>query len=236
LRRRLGKFELANTGTLFLDEVGDLSPHGQVALLRVLQQKEFTRIGGEDSVSVDVRVIAATNRQLSKMVGEGRFRADLFHRLNQTTLIIPPLRERRDDIPLLVEKIFSRLRVQLNRPLVGVTPGFMKKLTAHPWPGNVRELEHALCQSALMETTPVLTGEYFSRHQEQQREGNNLNHQEEIFLLSKSAKKSRLKEILIQSKGNKSRAAAALGITRYTLYSWLKEAQDKENGEEGFSR
>jgi DNA-binding NtrC family response regulator/predicted TIM-barrel enzyme len=161
-RRRLGKFELAHHGTLFLDEIADLSAHGQVALLRALQQREITRVGGERPIPVDVRIIAASNQSLIRLVEAGRFRADLYHRLNNVTLFVPPLRERLGDLPALVEDILARLQVQLGRRISGVTQRFMIKMRQHAWPGNVRELQHVLTQAALLEDGLVLEGSGFT--------------------------------------------------------------------------
>src|SRR5439155_12117494 len=155
-RRRLGKFELADKGTLFLDEIADLSPHGQVALLRAIQQREITRVGGDRSRPVDVRILAASNRPLAVLVEQGRFRADLYYRLNGVAIRLPPLRQRLEDSPLLVEHILSRLRVQFKRKLRGLSAGFSAKLDAHDWPGNIRELEQVLVQAAMLEDGPIL--------------------------------------------------------------------------------
>jgi two-component system NtrC family response regulator/two-component system response regulator HydG len=142
--RREGRFKMADGGTIFLDEIGEISPAIQVKLLRVLQQRQFQRVGGNETISVDVRIIAATNRDLADMVASKTFRADLYYRLNVMALEVPPLRARRDDLPLLVEHILPRLALELGRPEPEVTPEAMRLLAAHHWPGNVRELENVL--------------------------------------------------------------------------------------------
>jgi len=218
-RRRLGKFELADHGTLFLDEIADLSPHAQVALLRAIQQREITRVGGETTIPVDTRIVTASHKSLSQLVRTGGFRADLFYRLNHMTIYLPPLRERPEDIPLLSKSIVSRLAVQMNRPIRGVTEGFLEKLRRHFWPGNVRELEHVLRQAALLEDTPMLHGRCFTPSSEPQAKPAS-----NVALAAPAQKKHRAQiatEALAQADGNKSRAAAALGITRKTLYAWL---------------
>ena len=139
-----GRFELAHGGTIFLDEIGEISPSVQVKLLRVLQEREFERLGGTRTIKVDVRIIAATNKDLRKAVREGHFREDLYYRLNVIPIYIPPLRERRDDIPLLVDYFVEKLRRETGRPIDGVSPDAMCILLNHSWPGNIRELENAL--------------------------------------------------------------------------------------------
>ncbi|MCW5828018.1 MAG: sigma-54-dependent Fis family transcriptional regulator [Deltaproteobacteria bacterium] len=153
IANRTGRFVSAHGGTLFLDEVGEMSPNLQVKLLRVLQEKEVTPIGSEKTLKVDVRVIAATNQDLSKLIREDRFREDLYYRLNVIPIQIPPLRERRDDIPLLAKYFIDRFVREKNMPIRGITSGAMAALTDYSWPGNVRELEN------LMERTVVLKGE-----------------------------------------------------------------------------
>jgi DNA-binding NtrC family response regulator len=140
--RRLGRFELADGGTLFLDEIGEIPPATQVKLLRVLEEREFTRVGGIASIQVDVRVIAATNRPLREHVEEGSFRADLYYRLNVLSIYLPPLRERPEDIPLLVRRFVRDLAAQHDRPFPGLSAEAMGLLVQYPWPGNVRELRN----------------------------------------------------------------------------------------------
>jgi DNA-binding NtrC family response regulator len=141
---RQGRFEQAHKGTLFLDEVGTMSPALQAKLLRVLQEREFERVGDSHTIKVDVRVIAATHSDLEKMVRDGAFREDLYYRLNVIPVKLPPLRERREDIPLLVQHFVQRLCGEQGRPAAGVSQDAMRKLMAHPWPGNVRQLENAV--------------------------------------------------------------------------------------------
>ena len=139
-----GRFEMADKGTLFLDEIGDISLKTQVDLLRVLQQKEFRRLGGQEEIKVDVRILAATNRDLEKAISENKFREDLFYRLNVISIHVPPLRERKDDIPLLVKAFIRRYCLEMNKELVKITPSALKLLMDYNWPGNVRELENVI--------------------------------------------------------------------------------------------
>ncbi|MBA4067546.1 MAG: Fis family transcriptional regulator [Isosphaera sp.] len=154
--RKPGRFELADGGTLFLDEVGELPPDAQAKLLRVLQEREFERVGGTDPVRVDVRVIAATNRDLAAMVKARQFREDLFYRLNVFPVRLPPLRDRPDDIPLLVHFVVSKFAARLGKRVEAVGPDTLAALAAYPWPGNVRELENVLERAVILADGPVL--------------------------------------------------------------------------------
>jgi len=158
IQQRRGRFELADTGTLFLDELGELPPEVQPKLLRVLQQGEFERIGGTRSLHVDVRVIAATNRDLRAEVSAGRFRADLFYRLNVFPIVLPPLRERRDDIPRLLQHFAAQGARKLGRPFGGIAPRFIERACTYGWPGNVRELENLVERALIVSRASVLDG------------------------------------------------------------------------------
>ena len=150
IKRHLGRFELANDGTLFLDEVGELPLDVQVKLLRVLQDGRLERVGGSAPIPVDVRVIAATNRNLRKMVDEGSFRADLYYRLNVFPMMTPPLRDRKEDLPALIRHRLQKLEKQLGKPLFGVSEATMQRFTQYQWPGNIRELNNLLERSAIV--------------------------------------------------------------------------------------
>ena len=145
--RRVGQFELANTGTLFLDEIGDLSPITQAKLLRVIQEREFTRIGGVQPIRVDVRIVAATNKNLDDLVRKGLFREDLYYRINVIALYLPPLRERAEDIPLIANHFLEKRLEEAQRPPIGFGKEALELLTRYPWPGNVRELENFIEQA-----------------------------------------------------------------------------------------
>ena len=159
--RRVGQFELANTGTLFLDEIGDLSAMTQAKLLRVLQEREFTRIGGVQSIKVDVRIVAATNRNLEDMVRKGQFREDLYYRINVISLFLPPLRERGEDIPLLAKHFLAKRVEEEKRPHIEFGKEALEVLTRYPWPGNVREMENIIEQAFIWSRNcPQITQEH----------------------------------------------------------------------------
>jgi len=154
-----GLIEVADKGTIFLDEIGEMSPLVQVKLLRVLQERKFRRLGGTDEVDADIRIIAATNRDMTKMVADGHFREDLFYRINVIPLRLPPLRERRDDIPLLAEHFAARFAGQMGKTIKGISGGAMSLLQTYPWPGNIRELENAMERAVALERTPSILPE-----------------------------------------------------------------------------
>jgi formate hydrogenlyase transcriptional activator len=156
LQRRIGRFELADKGTLFMDEVGELPPDTQVKLLRVLQEQEFERVGGGRPITVDVRLVAATNRDLSTEVADARFRSDLFYRLNVFPIRVPPLREHPEDIPALVRHFLAHFQRKLAKSLHGVTPRGMQRLTDYPWPGNIRELQNVLERACVLARGPII--------------------------------------------------------------------------------
>jgi transcriptional regulator with GAF, ATPase, and Fis domain len=158
LQQRRGRFEAADGGTLFLDEVGELPLEAQAKLLRVLQEREFERVGGNRTMRVDVRVIAATNRDLRSQVAAGRFRDDLFYRLNVFPIALPALRERREDIARLVEHFAAKTARKLGRELRGIAPVFMECATAYDWPGNIRELENLVERAMIMSRGSLLDG------------------------------------------------------------------------------
>jgi two-component system, NtrC family, response regulator HydG len=148
--RRIGKFELADKGTIFLDEIGELPPEVQSKLLRVLQEKEVERLGSNDTIKVDVRIIAATNRHLEKEVAEGSFRMDLYYRLNAFPLTLPPLRERKEDIPLLTRHFIEGYCKKMGKAVLGISDSAMNELVNHGWPGNIRELENVIERTVLL--------------------------------------------------------------------------------------
>ena len=158
VQQRRGRFELADGGTLFLDEIGELTPEAQAKLLRVLQEREFERIGGARTLRVDVRVIAATNRDLHAEVGASRFRADLYFRVNVFPIVLPSLRERRDDIPALLQHFVERTARKLGRAVNGMSPTFVERAKAYDWPGNIRELQNLVERALIMSRDVVLDG------------------------------------------------------------------------------
>ncbi|MBA4188201.1 MAG: Fis family transcriptional regulator [Planctomycetaceae bacterium] len=163
-RKRIGKFEQCHGGTIFLDEVGEMTPLTQAKILRLIQEQRFERVGGSETVQTDVRLIAATNADIEKMAEDGRFRKDLYFRLNVFTITLPPLRERGDDIDLLVDHYLRRFGQELGKPVAEITPEAAAALRAYPWPGNVRELQSALKQSVLRMGGSVLLPDFLPSH------------------------------------------------------------------------
>jgi DNA-binding NtrC family response regulator len=219
--QKKGKFELAEGGTLFLDEIGDISPKLQVDLLRVLQERRFFRVGGTEEISVDVRVIAATHRDLAADVREGRFRDDLFYRLNVINIRIPPLRERREDVPLLAQEFLDRLAHELGREVSGISEEALRVLMDHDWPGNVRELENAVERALVTCKAGVLGAEDFAflaRPAVPAAAGLPL----PAGLTLQDLEREYIKATLLRTQGNVKAAAEALGIDRSTLYEKVK--------------
>ncbi len=161
IRRKLGKFEIARDGTLFLDEISTMPLSSQVRLLHVLQDKSFQRVGGEDTIDIDVRIIAASNTDLEKMAEKEEFRRDLFYRLNVFPIHLPPLRDRIEDIPLMAEEFLHRLKKSHTKNIKGIHPEALEAFTHYPWPGNIRELENLIERAYLLETSSMLTPESF---------------------------------------------------------------------------
>ena len=223
LQRRVGRFELAEGGTIFLDEVGDLLPDTQVALLRVLQEREFERVGGRETVRLDVRVIAATNRDLTTAVAKGAFREDLYYRLNVFPLEMPPLRARRADIRLLVEYFIDRYARKAGKNIRRVDKRTLQLLQSYPWPGNIRELQNVIERSVIVCDTELFTVDesWLSRRPLDTRA------EDKPFLSEKVAatEKEIIEEALRASQGRvfgPSGAAARLGIARSTLESKIR--------------
>lgn len=230
-RRRLGKFELAHRGTLFLDEIADLSPHAQVSLLRVLQQREITRVGGEQSLPVDVRIVSASHQNLGELVRAGKFRADLYYRLNGLTLPVPPLRDRTEDIEPLAEATLRRLCLQWNLKPRRLASTFLQQLARHAWPGNVRELQHVIGQALLLEESRTLVGHHFTPvaapgAAAPVRRGPvaPATAEPDDSAPRGPSRRDRALAALRAAGGNKSVAARSLGVTRKSLYAWLASA------------
>src|SRR5262249_35386515 len=156
IMQKVGRFELAHQGTLFLDEVGDIPPELQPKLLRALQEQEFERLGSTRTVRVDVRLVAATNRDLARMAAEGRFRSDLYYRLNVFPLVLPPLRERREDIPMLAHHFTQRFARRMGRRIEAIPTAVMEALVRYPWPGNIRELQNVIERAVILSPGPAL--------------------------------------------------------------------------------
>jgi two-component system response regulator HydG len=215
--RKKGKFEIAEGGTVFLDEIGDISLKTQTDLLRVLQEREIVRVGGNQTIKVDFRCIAATNRDLEKSIDEGHFRPDLFYRLNVFRIELPPLRERKDDIPLLVNHFVTRFSEQMNKRITRVAPSSMYLLQQHPWPGNVRELENAVERAMVVAQEPELRDQDFIL---KARNGGNPGPEAKTL---EDAEKAHILRVLEECGGNQTRAAEVLDIDRVTLHNKLKK-------------
>ncbi len=243
-QRHIGKFERCHGGTIFLDEVGDMSPLVQSKVLRVLQEQEFERVGGSETIKADVRIIAATNRDLERMVDEEEFRSDLFYRLNGFTIQLPPLRERGDDIRLLLEHFFPRFARQFGKDLQSVAPGVLDVLYRYPWPGNVRQFQSVLKQAILQSTGPTLIPEFLpleirnfdaSTEQSEDAEGlppSDLKKLVDTCLRSNSTdtyadallmmERYVITRCLRHAGGNQSKTARILGITRGSLRNKIR--------------
>jgi PAS domain S-box-containing protein len=232
-QRRLGRFELADGGTIFLDEVGELPPDTQVALLRVLQEREFERVGGTQLVKVDVRVIAATNRDLNAAVSGGSFRSDLFYRLQVFPIEIPPLRERRDDIPLLVEYFIDRYARKAGKNIRHVSQETLELLQSYAWPGNIRELQNVIERSVILcETETFSIDESWLPQQPQTFLVAKPENQIELPRRLEAQEKNIIEEALKASRGRvfgPTGAAAKLGIPRSTLESKIKALKIAKN-------
>jgi transcriptional regulator with GAF, ATPase, and Fis domain len=209
-----GQIELAAGGVLFLDEVSEMSPSAQAKFLRVLQEREFQRLGGTRSVKANVRVIAATNRNLCEAVEEGAFREDLFYRLEVFDIHLPPLRERRADIPLLAAAFLDDIRRSLGRSPVGLTRDALALLLAHDWPGNVRELRNALERAAIVCGAALIAREHLQLHPRSAPS---------VTKDLQTVERRRIEQALRETDGNKSRAASRLGLTRTQLYVRLRK-------------
>jgi len=233
-RRREGKFVQAQHGSIFLDEIGEMSQVMQAKLLRVLQEHEIQRVGGHETIGVDVRVLAATNRILEEEVKSGRFREDLYYRLNVVTLYMPPLRERRGDIPLLVDFFVRRYAERNRRRILGVTPGCMDLLNRYPWPGNVRELENAIERSVILLRGDYLDEESLPIAVRKWAAGQVGEAAAEAGVPSslEEAEKQVILRTLEETHGNKSETARRLHITRRTLAAKLRKYLGATDAEE----
>jgi transcriptional regulator with GAF, ATPase, and Fis domain len=222
LQRRLGRFELAEGGTLFLDEVGELLPETQIALLRVLQEREFERVGGSRPISSDVRVIAATNRDLQGSIDAGTFRSDLYYRLNVFPIEMPPLRERREDIPVLVEYFIDRYATKAGKRIRGINRATLERLESYDWPGNIRELQNVIERSMVVCETENFTVDesWLSRSPDQADQAIR-----PLLRMPASQEKQTIEAALADAQGRVSGptgAAAKLGVPPSTLDSKIR--------------
>jgi len=221
-RQRIGRFELANGGTLFLDEIGDISPAVQIKLLRVLQEREFERVGGNETIQVDVRLISASNQNLRDGDREPPFREDLYYRLNVININVPPLRDRPGDVPLLAEKFRERFAREMSRSIREITPDGMRRLQSYRWPGNVRELENALERAVVLSEADSLDAADFAFLEPGTvSEPVDVLHQLEDDSLE-AVEKAHIRQVLTACSGNRTQAAERLGIHRETLYNKIR--------------
>jgi transcriptional regulator with PAS, ATPase and Fis domain len=215
--QRRGKFEAAHGGTLFLDEIGEMSANIQAHLLRVLEEKELTRVGGNDLIKVDVRIISATNKDMKKAIANGSFREDLYYRLNVVTIELPPLRERKDDILLLADYFLKRFASENKKDITGFSPEATECLLKCSWPGNVRELENAIERAVILTQSPRI-------------EAADLPEEKLVLTYPVSPGRSLrdveqkcIANVLNETNGNCTQAARILGISRVTLYNKIRE-------------
>jgi nitrogen regulation protein NR(I) len=252
LTRRIGRFEQCNGGTLFLDEIGDMTPATQAKILRVLQDQQFERLGGAERITVDVRVIVATNKDLEKAMRDGTFRQDLYYRLKVVTLHLPPLRERPEDIPELVRYFLQRFGPQINRNVQEIAPRALERLMRHRWPGNVRELENGVQRALVVaKGNTLLADDFFLEGLEPEISGpqEQMDFEERLQLLMEpvfkelaehskrsldadlmsAVEKILIKRALREKKGNQVQAAILLGISRNTLRSKIERYRIKKD-------
>ena len=216
-----GLFEEADGGTVFLDEVGTLNLSMQTKLLRFLQEHEIKRVGGTESIKVDVRVIAATNQQLEPLVKDGKFREDLFDRLNVVSITLPPLRERKEDIPLLANHFLQKFSEENHRDISHISPEALEMMTQYSWPGNVRELEHTIERAVIFSVHPIILSEDLPKKiLDSTRERDFL---PERLLSLREVEKRHVLKVLEETGGNKKKASEILGIDRTTLYRILEK-------------
>ncbi|MFA6108195.1 MAG: sigma-54 dependent transcriptional regulator [Candidatus Latescibacterota bacterium] len=213
--RRKGKFELADGGTIFFDEIGDISPKTQIDLLRVLEDKQITRVGGNQTLAVDFRVIAATNRNLAEAVAQGSFRLDLYYRLNVFSITLPPLRIRRSDLELLARHFLERSAREMGRPARGFSPEALALLTGYDWPGNVRELQNVIERAVVLQRGELIQAADLPLSVPGTPPA-------AAALSLEEVEKRHIQQVLDQLGGNVSRAARVLGIDRVTLYNKIR--------------
>ena len=226
-----GKFELADKGTLFLDEIGDVPPAIQVKLLRVLQEREFERLGGTRTIKVDVRLIAATNRDLREALEQGTFREDLYYRLNVVPIDIAPLRERREDIPDLVNLFISRFSGDSGKPVEGITPDAMQILVNHHWPGNVRELQNVIERACALAKDSILKPADIHLDVRPSKAANGATGFLPDGMTLEQWEDEMVQEALRRANGNKSQAARLLGLSRNALRYRLSKIGISDEGE-----
>ena len=219
---RVGRFELADGGTVFLDEIGDIEHGTQIKLLRFLQEKKFERVGGNETINVDVRLISATNRDLKKRIEEGKFREDLFYRLNVVHIHLPPLRDRREDIPLIVSSFIEKLNKEKGYHIKGITKGAMQILLHYNWPGNVRELENTIESAMALAIKDIIEEKYLPSFLLFDTSDDKEIYRFPKDLTFREFEKELIRQTLKSMGGNQSKAARALGIALRTFQRKVK--------------
>lgn len=220
--QRKGRFELADKGTIFLDEIGDIPLSAQVKILRIIQQRQFERLGGTETISTDVRIIAATNRKLEDMIKDGEFREDLYYRINVFPIFIPPLRERRNDIPLLVDHFIEKFNKVNNSKIKRITTSALNMLMVYSWPGNIRELENCIERACILSTDNVIHS-YNLPPSLQTADSTNTSAKGGMMYTVEQVEKQLIREALTTTKGNIVKAAENLKITERMLGTRLKK-------------
>ena len=221
VKEKKGRFELADGGTIFLDEIGEIDAQTQVKLLRVLQERQFERVGGEKSITVDVRIVCATNRDLPKEIEKGNFREDLYYRLNVVHLDVPPLRERKDDIPLLMTSFLQQFNSENGRSIEAFSNQAKRALLGYEWPGNIRELRNCIESAVVLARTSVIEVEDLPVHIGKAQNASSISL--EVGITLAEAEKQLIISTLASCAGNKTKAAEVLGIGRKTLHRKLQE-------------
>lgn len=228
--RKRGRFELANAGTIFLDEIGEINQQVQIKILRVLQEKKFERVGGEETLEVDVRVVTATNRDLEKEIAEGRFREDLYYRLNVVRIHVPPLRERKDDLPLMIAAFIKEFAEENGKKIEGIDAKARSVLYAYDWPGNVRQLRNCLESAVVMTSDSIISLDDLPPSIRAGTDSSSI--RIPVGATMAEAEKEVILQTLSAQNGNKSKTAEVLGIGRKTLHRKLDEyGMDKVMGE-----
>ncbi len=220
---KMGLFEAANEGTMFLDEIGEMPLNLQSKLLRVLQEKSFKRVGGVDNVHVDVRIIASTNRDMEQLVEEERFRLDLYYRLRVVPIHVPPLRERREDIPLLASHFLATFNAELGRDITQIAPEAMKLLTEYQWPGNVRELKNVIERAVIMAGGDVIGPDVITFGKDRRRVTKRKVSFDMADMSLAEMEKQLIRRVLEDTSWKRSEAARILGINRTTLYNKIRD-------------